>query len=218
MFEWKVEDMVLMNQYRIGIEKIYLCESNVSREDKIAFVDSMTDGRLSYILELAKKYKEEKDTLKQDKWGKVNTNSFKAWLRKNDIRNIVDRECWYGRIYFLSCERNIKNIDVTYIYDIYKDYVDEIFHKQLIECERMERRYFLEHDEYSILKRKFREKKYDTTFGVHIADWSSGRLTIIDDNDNERDITIDELKELLKKYEQLDKLVEKLTAETHIVY
>lgn len=220
MFEWKVKDMALMNQSRIGREKIYLCESNVSREDKIAFIDSMTDGKLSYILELAKKYKEEKDTLKQDKWGKVNTNSFKAWLRKNDIKNVVDREYWHGRIYFLSCERNIKNIDVTYRYDIYKDYVDEIFHRQLIECERMEKRYFLEHDEYSILKRKFRERNYHTTFGVHIADWSSGKLTIVDDNDddNERDITIDELKELLAKYEQLDKLVEKLTAETHIVY
>ena len=31
-------------------------------------------------------------------------------------------------------------------------------------------------------------------------------------------IYIDELKDLLSKYEQIDSLVEKLTAETHIVY
>ena len=43
-------------------------------------------------------------------------------------------------------------------------------------------------------------------------------MTVVDDNDNERDITIDELKELLSKYEQLDALVEKITKETHIVY
>ena len=217
MFEWKVEDMVLMNEPRIGIEKIYLCESKVSREDKIAFVDSMTDGKLSYILELAKKYEEEKELLPKNNWGSVKTVSLKAWLRRNDVRNIVDRDYRYGNIRFFFCERHIGSINGGYYYGVYKDYVDEIFHRQLNACEREEKKYFLEHDEYSILKRKFRDRKYGTTFGVHIADWSNGRLTVVDD-DNERDITIDELKELLEKYEQLDRFVEKLTAETHIVY
>ena len=53
MFEWKVEDMALMNQKSglfLGKEKIYNCESKVSREDKIAFVDSFQDGKLSYYI------------------------------------------------------------------------------------------------------------------------------------------------------------------------
>ena len=75
--------------------------------------------------------------------------------------------------------------------------------------------YFLEHDEYSILKRKFREyeNKYGTTFGVHIPYCSGGKIIIRDDNENERDITINELKALLSKYEELDRLVEKITEE-----
>lgn len=86
-------------------------------------------------------------------------------------------------------------------HDIYDDYVDELFHQQLKECERLEHNYFLEHDEYSILKQKFRNKEYyNTTFGVNICDQG------------------EELKYLLEKYEELDKLVEKITAETGIKY
>ena len=66
MFEWKVEDMALLNQKGgvfIGKEKIYDCESNVSREDKIAFVDSLQDGKLSYLLYLIDKFNEDYDSL-----------------------------------------------------------------------------------------------------------------------------------------------------------
>ena len=41
---------------------------------------------------------------------------------------------------------------------------------------------------------------------------------VCDDSDDERDITIDELKLLLSKYEELDRLVEKITEEINIKY
>lgn len=87
-----------------------------------------------------------------------------------------------------------------------------------MECEKEERKYFHEHDDYSILKKKFEEKQrqYGTTFGVDIVTGSCG--VCVGDFKNYRDITIDELKELLSKYEQLDAFVEKLTKETYIVY
>ena len=229
MFEWKVEDMALLNQKGgvfIGKEKIYDCESNVSREDKIAFVDSLQDGKLSYLLYLIDKFKEDYDSLAKQKsiFGneEVKTVSLKAWIKRTDTkynRPIIDDSYKYGEYYILGSRRNITS-NSKYTYDTYEDLVDEIFHRQLKECEDKERKYFTEHDEYSILKKKFRDRNYNTTFGVRICDWSSGRLTIRDNEneDLERDITIDELKDLLSKYEQLDSLVEKLTAETHIVY
>lgn len=220
MFDWKVENMELLNEPCIGKEKIYLCESKVSREDKIAFVDGMNDGKLSYILELVKKFEEDKESLPKDSYGNVKTVSLKAWIKRNDTkydRPIIDDWYHYGKYRILGSERYITN-DYKGTYDIYDDLIDEVFHRQLIECERKEKQYFLEHDEYSILKKKFRERKYNTTFGVHIVTCSNDNIYIVDDNDNEREITIDELKELLAKYEQLDKLVEKLTEETHIVY
>lgn len=220
MFEWKVEDMVLLNQ-KDGVfldkEKIYDCEHKVSREDKIAFVDSLQDGKLSYILALVAKFNEERETMPKDQWGNVKTVSLKAWIKRNDDRKLLDDTYRYGDIRIIG-GRNIESIALKNGYDTYEDYVDEIFHRQLRECEKEEKRYFLEHDEYSILKKKFRDRDYHTTFGVHIITSSDGNIYIGEDFDTKREITMDELKDLLAKYEQLDALVEKLTAETHIVY
>ena len=225
MFEWKVEDMKLLNQRGgmfFGKEKIYDCEHKVSREDKISFVDSMQDGALSYLMELIEKFNRDKKDMPQNNYGGVKTTSLKAWIKRNDTKyswRIIDDVYSYGKYRLLGMDRYITS-DFRGRYDTYEDLVDEAFHRQLKECEKKERKYFLEHDEYSILKRKYREKNHCTTFGVNIADCSDGKLYVYDteDYDNRREITIDELKELLAKYEQLDALVEKLTAETHIVY
>lgn len=227
MFEWKVEDMVLLNQKGgifFGKEKIYDCEHKVSREDKIAFVDSLQDGKLSYLLSLIEKFETDKDSLPKDGWGNVKTVSLKAWIKRNDTKYgkpIIDDWYHYGEFHVLGCERWISNAFSKAHYDTYEDLVDEVFHRQLKDCKNKERNYFLEHDEYSILKKKFRERNYCTTFGVRIGDCSDGNLYIYDNDDDydmRREITMDELKELLSKYEQLDALVEKLTAETNIVY
>ena len=226
MFEWKVEDMVLLNQKGglvLGREKIYDCEHKVSREDKIAFVDSLQDGKLSYLLSLIEKFETDKDSLPKDDWNHVKTVSLKAWINRNDkkySRPIIDNWYHYGSYNLLGTTRWISSNSKGQ-YDTYDDLVDEVFHRQLKKCEEKERSYFLEHDEYSILKKKFRERNYCTTFGVRIGDCSDGNLYIYDnddDYDRRREITMDELKELLSKYEQLDALVEKLTAETNIVY
>lgn len=228
MFEWKVEDMVLLNQNGgifLGKEKIYDCEHKVSREDKIAFVDSIHDGKLSYILSLIEKFKEDKESLPKDQWGNVKTVSLKAWIKKNDTkygRPLIDDWYHYGKFNLLGMDRYI-TYDGTYdgkgTWDTYDDLVDEVFHRQLKECEKKEKEYFLTHDEYSILKQKLRDRNYHTTFGVHIGFCSDGEIYVYDnDHERRRPITIEELKELLFKYEQLDALVEKLTSETHIVY
>lgn len=221
MFEWKVEELKLYNQkggLYLGNEKIYDCENEVSREDKIAFVDKMKDGKLSYILNLYEKFEKDKEGLPKDQWGDVKTISLRAWIKRNDTRKVIDDTYTYGNIKFIG-GRSIKFINRKRAYDTYKDYVDEVFHRQLKECENEERNYFLEHDEYSILKNKFLNKKYHTTFGVNISLWSSGKICVYDENTNaERKITIEELKYLLSKYEELDALVEKITQETHIVY
>lgn len=225
MFEWKVEDMKLLNQkggLYYGKEKIYNCEHEVSREDKIAFVDSLQDGNLTYLLGLIEKFNDEKMGLPKDNWGGIKTVSLKAWIKRNDTKTrlgIIDRDYQYGKYKLLGTGRYITS-NQRGAYDTYEDLVDEMFHRQLRECEKKERKYFLEHDEYSILKQKFREKNHCTTFGVKIADCSDGKMYVYDNDDdyNRREITIDELKDLLSKYEQLDALVEKLTAETYITY
>lgn len=229
MFEWKVEDMVLMNNsYSIGRLKCYNCMTKVSREDKITFVDSMTDGKLSYILSLLDKFQEDKNSLPKqtsvfgDK--SVKTVSLKAWIKRNDTkysRPVIDDWYHYGMFNILGSNRSIQT-NHKGVYDTYEDLVDEAFYRQLKKCEEEERKYFLEHDEYSVLKSQLREyqDKYRTSFGVNLGTCSNGEVFIYEGEDfkTKREITMEELKELLSKFEQLDALVEKLTAETHITY
>lgn len=216
MFKWNVEDMKLLNQKS---SEIYNYEYDITREDKIAFVDKMQDNKLSYILALSEKLEKDKENMPIDNWGDIRTVSLKAWIKRNDKRNLIDNSYQYGSIRFMG-ERNILCINRKGIYDTYEDYVDEIFHRQLNECEKLEHKYFLEHDEYSILKQKFRDRNYGTTFGVNIGDCSDGNIFVYDSNDSNkrRKITIEELRYLLEKYNELDKLVKKITDETNIRY
>lgn len=227
MFEWKVEDRILMNQ-KGGVilnnrEKIYDCENKVSREDKIAFVDSMQDGALSYLLDLIEQFDKDKSTLPKNQYGIVKTVSLKAWIRKHDIkynRPIIDDSFCYGRYCLLGIARNIL-YNKKGILETYEDLVDELFHRQLKKCEELEWHYFRENDNYSILKTKLRDyfDKYETSFGALISFDSKGEVHVVDENDSciMRKITIQELKELIYKYEQVHAFIAKLTKETHIV-
>lgn len=229
-FEWKVEDMALMNEkdnIYIRNEKIYKAENELTREEKIEFLDSMNDGLTSYILGLADKLKEDKanGVIKKDKYGQMNTISFTAWIKKNDTRNCIGNSTYNrGEIRFSPC-RNINRLDTNvsmFRSSIYTDYVDEAFHLQLKELETQEKQYFRKHDEYEILKAKVSEylDKYGT-FGLNIWKTSRGLYFYKNDDANSlgRQITLDELKLLYSKYEEMDKLYAKITKELpHIDY
>ena len=134
---------------------------------------------------------------------------------------MLDNSYKYGMFYLLGIERYIERANSKKHYDTYDDLANEAFHRQLKKCEEEEYSYFLAHDEYSILKQKYIDyhEKYRTSFGVHLSWGSRSGINICDDNsDDKRAITTEELKEMISKYEQIDVLVEKLTAETHIVY
>lgn len=219
MFEWKVEKLELLNCDAKTLSKL---EQQYSREDKIAFVDSMQDGKLSYLLNLIAKFESEQDTLPKDKWGYVKTVSLKAWLKRNDSQKIVDDKYYYGEFSFLGVKRYITNNawDCKNHWDTHFSLVDEIFHRQVLKCVEMERKYFIEHDEYSILKKELAKShsEYGTTFGVKINFWSKGEICIVKNDDEERPITIEEIKLLLEKYRELNDLILKLTSEIHITY
>lgn len=225
--EWKVEEMKLINEKSVRFntrERIFNCEETTSTEEKIAFIDKFQDGKLSYLLSLINKFNnDKKDLIKKDERGYVKTVSLVAWLKRNDTLNIFKTYYNIGRMQFMGCERHIEWINSKSLYDVHEELIDELFHRQLKELEKRERQYFLDHDEYSILKTEFRNKNHNTTFGVHISDCSNGELYICNEYKNfeyrkKRPITIDELKELLSKYEQLDKFVLELTSNTNIKY
>lgn len=225
-FIWNIEDGVFykekidrnLDKHRLP----FSIEYEVSRETKIKFVDDQQDGKLSYILELAAKFEAEKADMPKDKWGYVKTVSLKAWIKRNDTRNLLDDDYHYGSIRFFNLSnysRYIYDINTRATYDTFDDYVDEIFHRQLMECTKREREWYLAHDEYSILKKQFDDHHY-TTFGARIAFCSNGEILVVseDDDEKKRPITLNELKELIAKNQQIDDLIAKLTAETNIKY
>lgn len=222
-FEWKVENMALMNEKAniyICNEKIYKAENELTREEKIEFLDSMNDGLTSYILGLADKLKEDKanGVIKKDKYGQMSAVSFTAWIKRNDTRNCVDIIYDRGSINFTPYRNiNMLNTNISMFRDsTYTDYVDEAFHLQLKELETQEKQYFRKHDEYEILKTKVSKysDKYGT-FGLNIWKTSRGLYFYKNDDANSlgRQITLDELKLLNNKYEEMDKLYQKISNE-----
>ncbi len=224
MFTWKVEDMVLMNEESImykGEERIFNCELELSREEKIAFVDSMNNGELSILLDLISKYEEESTNLPKSKHGYVYTNSLRAWLTKNDPKKLVDRDFEVGRINFFASYGGRTISQPHRSYDTYYDLVDEFFHRQLLDCLRLERNYFKEHDEYCILTAKLAKciDYYNEAFDVNLGLCSNEKIYVYDDEwDKKRLITVDEAKLLLKKYDELEAFISRLSSNINIKY
>lgn len=221
-FDWKVEEMKLMNEKGflfVGSERIYDCENKLSTEEKIEFVDRLQDGKLSYIINLKKKFMEdlEKGKIKIDDYGRVKTVSRNAWIKRNDTRNLHAFSN-YGKFFLLGCEIFIESLKLN------EDFINSIFHRQLKKCERLEREYFLEHDEYSVLTKEIREyiRKYSTTFGVPVMH-SSLEIDIYDETKEDyfesyRKATLEELKTLKSKYTKLEEIIENLSKEVNIKY
>lgn len=225
MFKWNVEKMELTKERNNAIfpnKHIWSCEHETSREDKIKFVDEHTEGRLSIILDLYEKFQKEKKDLPKNKYGEVKTTSLISWVKRNQALRLIDITYNYGQIYLMPfLERNIQNLNTKGHFDCFSDFVDEVFHRQLIQCEKKEKQWFLEHDEYSVLKTKLRKvmEKHSTTFEVHIGYSSSGEVFISDDSCNKhRPITIEEIKTLLTQYEKLDDFIKQLSKETQIKF
>lgn len=221
MFNWKVEEMKLMNDKGRGYgdnNKNYVCENKLTLEEKIEFVDKMQGGKLSYILNLIDKFNKDKEKgiLKLDSQDRVKTVSLKAWIKKNDIayeRNVINYDYYYGRICLLEVTGYIQTINK-------ETFIKNVFNAQLKKLEQEEYRWFLAHDEYSILYNKLEEyiDKYSTTFGLRVITGSNITLCKNEDDWEGRKFTIEELKTLISYYEKLEDFITQLSKEINIKY
>lgn len=232
MFNWNVENMSLKNGSKIN--GLYHAEYTTSREDKLAFIDGMQDGKLSYIISIIKRFEKEKNQLPTYSNGRYNVKSFRSWIKRNDPRNLIDSTDAYSDIngYFSLCgwggaiqNSYIKDDNVFVGANI--NLIDKCFHNQLAECERMEYEYFAAHDEYSILLTQIIEgmRRYRTSFGVRISTnnskidpevWIHG-----DAEDNAcpvRMIRLDEARILVERYKELEAFIGKLSSDINITY
>ena len=193
-------------------------EHTTSREDKIAFIDSRTDGLLSYALDLFDKY--QNADIKKDSYDYPKTTSLLAWLKKNDTKNIIDTRYDKGAIKtrnicgFAFPERFIYNFDERYTYETYEDYVDETFHKMLNHLCSEEAKHFMNNDPYMLLTKKAMSyiDKFGT-FGSEIIIGDARGLTVANPNNNKyrRILTTDELQSIIDKAEKVENLINDLS-------
>lgn len=218
MFEWKVEDLKLLND-PMPLKR-FSCENDVSREDKIAFVDLYEKGKLTRLLDLIEKFNKERNSLPQsNRSGYPKTVSFIAWVKRNGGADLIDVDYEYGNYKFMGIKRNLFTNTRSY-YDTFDDLVNEAFHRELLACKRREETYFLEHDPYSVAKANLRKciHEYSTSFGVRISLVSNGDINVVfsDERDDRRPITLDEINLLLAQYKKLDDYIKTLSSEVNI--
>lgn len=226
MFNWKVEELALRADrpyVKIGryAEYHFTADRTTSREDKIAFLDQMTDGKMSYLLGLISKYEKEAPDMPKDQYGDVKTVSLIAWCKRNDKKylptTIIDREYRHGQFHIVGVERYISSANRQGSYDDYADLVDEAFHRQLIKCLNEENAYFKSIDPYEIAKKQVRQycDQFHTSFGMRLAFSSNDDITVIKDEETWKGpkITLDQCNLLISKYQKLEEMVATLTSE-----
>lgn len=228
MFEWKVEEMKLLNEINKVAPNIYRgkyifeCEKTLSKEEKIAFIDSYWSKHpISRLLEIINKFNNEKDSLPKDNYGNVKTVSLIAWVKRNNAISYVDNYYHYGQINYYGLERYItwNNVENSKgYYDTHENIVDEVFHRLLSKHLIVEEeRYFTTHDEYEVLKTEF--KSDCLYFNNRIGMCSNGQIYVYDkDSDNRRDITIDELKMLIEARKKVRAYEEELSKSVNIEF
>lgn len=161
---YRVEDLKFFNmkkvsvykpnpRYRNGL-KVFEIETEMSIEDKIAFIDEIKDGTATYLLNILKKWEAEKDALPKDQYGNPKTVSKKAWIKRNDKRKIIDTEYKVGTYHlFSNYYREMSTTCPTTEYGYSLEYtgehiVHQWFHDLCYELYSEEKKYFKEHDPF----------------------------------------------------------------------
>ena len=205
-FTWNVEELKLKKERDSHKNlQIFSVENSLSRDEKIAFIDSRFDGQMSQLLDLYNKFQVEKDTIKMGVDGDYKFNSLKAWYTKNmsDFRySDYSLEIWG-----IGCNRTIDRLMNKHAYDLYSDIVDQAFHQLIWDLYKKENKWFKEHDEYSILTKKLIDSNILPFLGIEYWYGTGG----IGKNVNGKDIKFT-LLELRYLSDACDALEEKINS------
>lgn len=241
--DYKVEDLVLYNEVKnhpqtiVGRKSnrpyIFAWEKTFTQEEKIAFIDKYYKyreqyGWATYLLDLINKFLNEKDSLPKDKYGYVKTVSLKAWLKKNDPREIIRASYSYGSYFFMSREysnfgslaaRPLWGSSSTPYYNEEGKLADLWFHDLLSVFYEVERTWHDDHDDIILKVRKIADyfSMYGD-FGIALFGMvgSNGEKTLDDSwlsTFNHEKPTVEEIDKMLEIYEEVDKIMVSKTDE-----
>lgn len=195
---------------------IYSIERKSTITDKIEMISKFDDDFLN-LLSVIDLFRQEESTIKKDNYD-YKTTSLKAWIKRNNANKYVDDYYHYGKIYGYNNSSSSFYIQGMVDDEKKDEFINVVFHQTLASLRAKELDYYYDNDEYTILKRKWKAE-HISDFGVPLGYWSSGRITINDiENDLERDITVDELKQLLDINDKAKAFIQKLSDECTIRY
>lgn len=172
---YKKEDLKLYNMkkeqvvHTLSKFEVFAIEKEMLLEEKIEFIDKQKDGIATYLLELIEKWNDEKDGLPQH-LGRPKTVSEKAWIRRNDTRDLMNSYdlgtySLFGNRYSLStkCPKRRTSYELAYTG---QHVANQWFHDLLTALYREEVKYFRENDPYTIKLNKVKSavEKYHIYF------------------------------------------------------
>lgn len=195
---------------------IYSIEKKSTITDKIEMISKFDNDFLN-LLSVIDLFRQEESTIKRDNYG-YKTTSLKAWIKRNNASKYINDFYHYGKIY--GYNNGSSSFYIQYMVDDEKkdEFINVVFHQTLALLRVKELDYYFDNDEYTVLKRKWKAE-HISDFDVPLGYWSSGRITIRDiENDLERDITIDELKQLLDINNKAKAYIQKLSDECNIKF
>ena len=222
--EYKVKDLIFYNMETSikyisnfsnsnGKCKIFEIEGQLTESEKIQFIDDLKDGVASYLLNILSKWEVENDTLPKDNWGNVKTVSYKAWIKRNDERNIIDIKYKVGKYYLFGTKfKNMNTICPTTEYShnmayTGKNIVNQWFHDLCNLLYREEQKYFQEHDNFQIKLSKLKDlgNKHNIVFGsIELNDiiWN-----------HKENISEQKIDEYINAYEKLYQFIDQINNE-----
>lgn len=209
--EWDVKEMAVSNAPKrqvYGRGKVWLMEDTMPKEEKIQAIDDYTGGQMSRLLSVINTFEKEKDTLKKSSCGIIKAVSLNAWLRRHPCDSISD-----GEIYILGLNRSLQGYDhMRSGFEVYNDFVDEVFHHLLYKMEQDEQKYYRENDERCILCRKVENHPLFGFFGNRLHLIISSRDGIL--AENEEPLSVPQLKYLADEMDKLQTKMNKDIAES----
>lgn len=215
-YTWNVEDYKLMKErdnkaIRWKNEVIFDDVFRYSEAEKIAFVDSMTNGKLTKIINAINAYTKDSDVIKKDDWGYPKKNSLNAWIKRNKFDDVVDTNYSSGEFTIFGMRRTLWNANEKSPYDNLANLINEAFNRTLHYLANEETKHFNDNDLYVIKFRAVRNHPY-TGAVVDYGYSSDGRIWV-GDEDNRRYLTIEDMDKILEAADNIKAYAEKVKSE-----
>lgn len=223
--EYKIEDLKFLNMKKIAVYKssprytngmsIFEIENELTREEKIELMDEMRDDIASYMLNIIKKWEDEKEELPKDNYGYVKTVSKKAWIKRNDPLNIVNIKYIESLGSYYMFKNEFKGLSLEcpsteYGYSMEHtggDIVDQWFHDFCSALYLEEKKYFEKTDTKEIKLAEVKEKflKYHIYFDeIEINDIGYN---------GKKDVSEERLDEYIKAFDKLEEKIKEISIE-----